>query len=965
MERGLPAYGEWPVVGRADELAALDAVADEVLSERTRVVLLDGHAGIGKSALLHFWLDQARKFHILRVRCRQLERDFAFGTVRRLLQPLMAATADSDRRSLLEGAGDTVLRILDPENCRNDDGPDGCSDATETLLGLDNLAFRLSRRQPLLLAIDDLQWIDPPSLRWLARLVHRADAHPILVAATTRTGEKPAPGHLFNDLVHPSTCRSAVLEPLGVQGVEKLVSAVFGADRPDPSFCAACHAATDGNPLFLRALLCDARRSGVQPTRDDREKIRTFGLHTLSREIGHRLGHGSEDMAALARGLAILGDHKPPALLAAYCSRGEAVIRSAAAELHSSGLLRAGDGLRFVHPVVREVVLAQWPPQEIGEAHARAAHVLHLSGRPDEEVAAHLLAAGPVPGHWVLTVLRRAAGEALRRGAAEAAVTYLRHAVHQPVQPGERAQVLLQLAVAASHYDTGLAVSYGTAALEGLTDDSARSEAVGVLTYSHLLSRGTAYAPDLDHLTAELSVRADLASSDREPLLRMHALRSWLEFERPSTRAEATASRAVLDTELAGNTPGERQLLAIRAFNALRAAQPAPYIAEMVDRTSVNLPTFSHDLFPLHYFVAQALLYLDELDKADHLCTHLLRETRGRGLELLASSLLVYRAGISLRRGDIGKAAAAARAASEGPSAAGERPYTMTMDTIRIDTLLEQGDLEAAEHIAGAYSAADPTDVSWEWPRFLMSLAALRTARGDVRAGLSLLRECGHHFDAAGTVNPVICPWRSRAAAAQLALGRHGDARALIEQELDLARNCRIPRALGVALLAAGGVAGGARGLEHLAEAVSLLERTPAHLELARALHEYGSALLRRDDKNGARQALRRGLDIAVRCGASSLAGRLQKRLYDAGGRVGSRGAYGCSLTAGEERVTALAAQGYSNKQIAERLFVSLRTVETHLTGAYRKLRITGRSELVAVLGDISSRGPRDPHAEG
>ncbi|MGW2632752.1 ATP-binding protein [Streptomyces chattanoogensis] len=352
LPRSSPIREAWPVVGRADELAALDAVAEEALSGRTRVVHLDGIVGSGKTTLLHSWLERADGFHVLRVRCRRLERDFAFGAVRRLLLPLIAAASDSDRRSLLGRAGNTAQRILAPDAPGRDDSSP-YADAAATRLGLDDLVFGLSRGAPLLLAVDDLQWIDPPSLRWLAHLVHRADAPMILVAATTRTGERPAHGDLFNELLHPSLCRTLVLEPLSPRDVEQLVALVLGVPRPDPSFCAACHAATDGHPLFLRALLCDARRNGMRPTQENVEEIKAFGLNSLRREIGHRLCQGSKDMAELARALAILGDGIPHALLAAYCGKGEAVVWSAAGRLHASGLLRAGDPLRFVHPVVR------------------------------------------------------------------------------------------------------------------------------------------------------------------------------------------------------------------------------------------------------------------------------------------------------------------------------------------------------------------------------------------------------------------------------------------------------------------------------------------------------------------------------------------------------------------------------------------------------------------------------------
>ncbi|WP_176956312.1 LuxR C-terminal-related transcriptional regulator [Streptomyces sp. KS_16] len=558
-------------------------------------------------------------------------------------------------------------------------------------------------------------------------------------------------------------------------------------------------------------------------------------------------------------------------------------------------------------------------------------------------------------------MLRRAAGQALHRGAPETAVTYLRAALHQPLDDAERARVLLELGTAASHYDAALAISCVTGALEELTDETARSDALGVLAYSLLLSRGSRTdLSDVDRKIAALCDRrtADSGAADRELALRMGALRAWMEFERPSVTGPAPAPSPGTDDDPADRTAGERQLLAIRAFRALRAALPAPYVAGLIERASVNLPAFSHDLFPLHYFVAQTLLYLDELDTADQLNRHLTREISGRGMELLVSSLMLYQAGLALRRGNITEALATAETAADRASSTGRLPYALTLDTLRIDALLAQGRTEAAERIAGAHAVAGQAEVAWERPRFLMSLAALRIAQGNPRAGLSLLRECGHHCEAAGTVSPAMAPWRSRSVAAHLALGDTASARALAEQELDLARRCRIPRALGVALRVTGLATSGPQGLDLLAEAVDVLGPAPARLELARALDAFGAALLHRDDKRGARSALRRGLDLAVGCGATVLAARLQERLHLAGGRVGRAGGAG-ALTAGEERVGTLAAQGYSNKQIAELLVVSLRTVETHLTGAYRKLGIAGRPYLAAAMAaaDRSRQG--------
>lgn len=936
-----------PLVGRSSELATLEAVAAHVVSGRSYVVQIEGPAGMGKSALLNGWCRRDQRFRVLWARCRPLEREFAFGAVRQLFQPVMESATEAERAALPEGTEAAALRVLE-DGARTDTPATGPRSSATALDGLDALALHLADRQPLLLAIDNLQWIDTPSLRWLARLVLRADTRPVLVAVVNRTGEFRKPDPLFAELVRPDHCHKIALEPLDVPGVRQLAQHMWGTEEPDAPFSAACHAATGGHPLFLCALLHHAQLAGVQPTAEFRDRLRTVTLSTLNREVMHRLSQGSREAVELTHALAVLGDRKPAELLAAYCGSGEAVVRAAAADLWSLGLLRSGGDPCFVHQVVRETVLATMSPEERGQGHARAAHVSYLAGRPDEEVAAHLLAAGPVEGAWAVTVLRRAADEALHRGAPEVAVTYLRSALGQRPGAAERGPILLQLGVAAGHYDADLALSYVTGALEVLTEKAARRDALGVLTYCLLFSqRPRGVLSSVDRLIAELCGETENGGADRELVLRMRALRSWREYERPAARTPEPSAPVAVEG-LVGRTPGERQLLALHAFHSLKAAVPAPYVAELVDRACVNLPVFSHDLFPLHYFVAQTLFYLDELDRVDRFIRQLTQGVEVKGLELLDSSLSVLQAALAWQQGNVTEALVTAQAAAGRRPAAGTRPYATTLDTIRINALLEQGHLDAAEQVVLTRSPKEPQEAGWERPLFLMSLSALRMSQGEPRTALALLRECGHHLDAAGTVNPAICPWRSRAAAAHLALGDAPAAHALIEQELDLARQSRIPRALGVALRAAGRAAEGTRGLDLLGEAVSVLTATPARLDLARTLGDLGVALLRRDDRSGARNALQRGLELATGCGATALATRLRGLLHEAGGRAARPG--GNLLTPGEERVSALAVQGYSNKQIAELLVVSLRTVETHLTGAYRKFGIAGRHHLAAAM---------------
>jgi DNA-binding CsgD family transcriptional regulator len=159
------------------------------------------------------------------------------------------------------------------------------------------------------------------------------------------------------------------------------------------------------------------------------------------------------------------------------------------------------------------------------------------------------------------------------------------------------------------------------------------------------------------------------------------------------------------------------------------------------------------------------------------------------------------------------------------------------------------------------------------------------------------------------------------------------------------------PRAIGMALHAAGLVEGGERGLELLGEAVAVLEPSPARLDYARSLTDLGAALRRANRRAAARDPLRRALDVADACGASPLAERARQELRAAGGRPRRPRTSGAgALTASERRIAAMAADGLSNPDIAQALFVTKKTVEAHLGGAYRKLGIHSRTQLHAAL---------------
>jgi DNA-binding CsgD family transcriptional regulator len=198
--------------------------------------------------------------------------------------------------------------------------------------------------------------------------------------------------------------------------------------------------------------------------------------------------------------------------------------------------------------------------------------------------------------------------------------------------------------------------------------------------------------------------------------------------------------------------------------------------------------------------------------------------------------------------------------------------------------------------------------------------------------------------------NPAVSPWRSLKAEALARLGRRDQAAALAAEELELARRWGAPGALGRALRVAGTLEGDA-GLPRLEEAVGVLEGSIARLEHAKALAALGSGLRRARRPADAREPLRRALELAAACDAPALAEHVRTELYAAGARPRTDALAGvAALTAPERRVADLAAGGETNRDIAQALYVTPKTVEVHLSNAYRKLGIRSRRELPGVL---------------
>jgi DNA-binding CsgD family transcriptional regulator len=267
-----------------------------------------------------------------------------------------------------------------------------------------------------------------------------------------------------------------------------------------------------------------------------------------------------------------------------------------------------------------------------------------------------------------------------------------------------------------------------------------------------------------------------------------------------------------------------------------------------------------------------------------------------------------------------------------------------------VETLVERGQFDEAERVVEPL-AADLHSTT-------QTAAVLRQARGRLRMGQRRFGEALADFQAAGQIairtrapSPCFLPWRSYSALVLLTLGDHDEARRLSAEELELARAFGAPRALGVALRGAGLVAGGRRGEPLLRQATEVLDGPDNRLERARALTDLGALLRRTNRRVDARHVLRPAVDAAHHLGAGSLARRAETELRATGARPRRVLLTGLeALTASERRIAELASEGLTNRQIAQTLFVTARTVEGHLTKVFQKLDVSARTQLASAL---------------
>lgn len=934
-------HGTPELVERDTELARLGELVTAAALGHGRCAAVVGPAGIGKSRVLHAARDIARQagLRCLPARGGELEADYPYGVVRQLFEQPLRTMDSAEQATLLTGAARLAAPVLDLAPGKRS------ADPFAMVHGLYWLSVNLVSATPLMLLVDDLHWADEASLRFLAYLARRVADLPVLLLTGTRPTATSRRAELLDALLTEPGTVELPLAPLSDDGIAWLVEARYGTP-PDPEFSRACAAATAGNPFLCVTLVDALADAGVPPETSAAPSIADFAVDAVSTTILRRLGTLPTPAVRLARALSVLGTESELTEVAQLAGLSPREAADAADVLIGHDILRDELPMEFVHPLVRAAIRDRIPAPERALSHAEAARLTAADERPVERIALHLLAAPPAAQEWVVDTLRQAATRAMGHGEPSAAVAALRRALREPPGQVGRVAVLHELGVAEFRAgEVDAAVRTLSDARRLADGPRLRAEIGRDLGLALFQSRRFAEA-----VAVQDDARRDALDVDVD-------LTAWLTAERhQAAMMDAAAYRSLGDlldvgAAVAGETGGERALLgAMGAERSLRTAGSSDDAVALARRafdkgllTDLSLSSSGIGVIALFPFI-----YADHLGDARPLAAAMVDDARHLGSPVAAVRAYLVSALVRRYEGALRDAESDARSACELGLDAGLLPARMAAGLL-IEVLVERGELAEADDVLrqARFDGDIALEITENWGLF--GRGRLRLAQGCIDDAIADLTELGRRGEECWRPwNPAILPYRSWLALALLRNGDQPEALRLASEELRFARRWGAPRAIGTAL----GTVGLATGdLARLRKSAAVLAESPAQLEYARSLVELGAALRRNGSRSEARTSLRQGMELASRCGASALAEHAHTELRATGARPRRLVRTGVdALTPSELRVARIAADGLSNPAIAQALFVTLRTVEVHLTHTYEKLGISSRQQLPDAL---------------
>lgn len=834
-----------------------------------------GPAGLGKTALLAEVRSRAagRGCTVLSARGGDQEQQVAFHVARQLLQPLLAGSTEAGLRAALGswyGIVGPALGLCTADGAAPD--PQGLRDGLDWVL-----THVVVQHAPVVLVLDDAHWADPQSLNWLAAFAPRAEELALLLVVAYRPDELPASAEAFRGLPGRAGHRPIELEPLTEEAIGRLVRDRVGAHAED-AFCRECWAVTSGNPFEAVELAAKVRDRGLVPDGASAHLLRDLAAAVRGRGLVARLERLGPSTVRLAWAAAVLGTEIRPALAAAVAGLGSQEAADCADRLRAARVLTGSRTLEFVHPLIATAVYRAIPDAMRVALHGKAAWTVVDAGLGPAEAARHLLEIHPEDDPWVVRQLRAAARETLRAGAPEAARSYLARALREPPPPAERAAVLYELGCATQLLEPATTVNHLRAALEEPIDDPELRDGI-----VFLLSQSLAHSDRLSE-AAEVVGRAARTATGARTRLRMRAEQfMWDAFRADEPDSPGRSRRlARLADRLTGRDLTERYIIGLRAWDAtLRGEPTATVLRHSARALDGGLPWATEGRgFEVPVLVALTYMYADRPERAEALFAEGIAdfERHGRrGAHLSFGYLLLGY--LRHRRGRLAEAEELTRDGLRLAERVGRgTPVHWYAVAVLTGVLLARGRTAEAAELAAEHAFRAPFPAAVTFPDAQAVHGELLLARGLRAEAAAELAEVGRRLDPRGMRNPSWCPWQLHLALAEAEDAPERAARTALDA-VARARQFGARSAVGTALRVAAEVIGGPEGLDLLAEAVGCLQESPAAHELAAALVTQGAALRAAGRTARAAEALRRGLDGAVTCGADGLAAQARAEL--------------------------------------------------------------------------------------
>ncbi len=912
------------LVGRGVEIARISSFLDDVQTGAT-ALLIAGEPGIGKTSVWRAGLQMAaeRSFRILVTRPAETDIQLPFAGLDDLVRDALPHVLPDLPRPQQRALGAALL-LEDPGATPPD--VRSLSVACREALRL------LTRQSPVVLAVDDVQWLDEPSVTVLTHALRRLEADRIGLLGTVRGGGEAHAG-LISAVPRARALRLS-LGPLALGAVHRLVIQRLNRAMPRPTLV-RIHELSGGNPFYAleiaRALL--SRSGTVRPS----EPLPV-----------------PEDLQALLR---MRLDALPPGaravlpVVALLADRSIAVIHRIAPDVAAADLEAAidadvldveGERMRFTHPLLASAVLSRLLPETVRSVHRRiAAHV-----EDPEERARHLALGAEGADASVAEALDHAAGHAANRGAPNvgAELEELAASLTPDDAVGDRRQRTLTAARLSSlSGDLERGITMASAMLTESLTSGERADT--------LLFLAEARSDDIDEMMRLAEEAAALAAGDPHRSIAAFRALAGACMGKGDLRAAAAYARKAL--ELAEIERDPRLLAPMLAMVGLSATWSGDPQMEMLDRAvaveeqtpgvrGYDSPTVA---------LAWALMCQDRLDEARLLFHDALARALAVGDQVARQAVLLHLAELECRAGDW---AAATRLADELVEAAeqvgmafqgGAALYPRAL----VEASLGHVDEARAAASDGLASSRAIHDEIFEAQNASV-LGFLELSLGNAAAADRYLRPVADRLEELGWGEPSVYRVLPNAIEALVALGELDEAHRLLQRLQERGRGAMsrwaeacAGRCRGLVLAAEGDLPG---ALEALETTLRVHRRIPVPFEHARTLLVRGVCQRRAKRWAAARRSLQQALDMFRKLGARLWAERAEQELGRIGGRAGSP----LELTETEWRVASLVAEGLSNRQVADRLFVSVRTVEGHLSGVYRKLGVRSRTELAREL---------------